>query len=118
MFFVFVLSLVMMAVVSGHPVPWHFYVPVVLAGSMALWAIVANPQTGATLTPQVLQIMNRSHQESLNVADIVSIKVTTWTDGPDTVQLTLTSGRKFQVPSLCADSKLATALRDLGVRET
>jgi hypothetical protein len=117
MAFALVFSLVMMAFAYHYAAPWYFLVPVGLAAAMALFAIIANPQTGSTLTTETLHFFNRGTQETVRIADVVSMKVSKWTDGPDTVALHLKSGSVVNVPSLCADSKLAIALRDLGVPE-
>ncbi len=84
---------------------------------MALWAIIANPQSGLALNAETLYFFNRSTQETVRITDIASMKVSRWSDGPDTVALTLKSGGMVNVPSLCADSKLSVVLRDLGVVE-
>ena len=97
--------------------PWYFLLPASLCAGMMLLAILFNPKTGSVLTAEKLQFHNRSAKDTVLIADIASIKVRNWTDGPDTVELTLKSGRAIHVPSLCADSKLAVALRALGVSE-
>jgi hypothetical protein len=115
--FAFGASIAMMAFAARYAAPWYFLVPVGLAAAMALWAIIANPQTGSILTAETLHFFNRGSKETVRIADVASMKVTNWSDGPDTVALTLTSGRVIHVPSLCADSKLAVALRGLGISE-
>ncbi len=116
---IFVVILFMLMAVFGvsYGAPWYFLAPLALGGGMAIWAIIANPQTGSTLTAQHLSLFNRGEHETIDIADISHMEIRRWTDGPDTVILTLTSGRIVQVSSMCADSKLAVALRDLGVRE-
>jgi hypothetical protein len=84
---------------------------------IALWAILANPKTGSVLTREKLHFFNRGTKETVLVSDIASMSVRRWTDGPDTVTLHLKSGRAHAVSSLCADSRLAPALRALGVGE-
>jgi hypothetical protein len=115
--FALVFSVAMMAFAARYAAPWYFLVPVGLAAAMALWAIIANPQTGSILTPETLHLFNRSSKDVVHIADIASMKVTNWSDGPDTVAITLKSGEIVHVPSLCADSKLAVALRGLGVSQ-
>ncbi len=100
-----------------HNAPWYFLAPAVLATGMMVLAILFNPQTGSQLTAETLQFYNRGATDTIKTADIANMKVRNWTDGPDTVELTLKSGRAVYVPSLCADSKLAPALRKLGVSE-
>jgi hypothetical protein len=117
MVFALVFSVAMMAFAARYAAPWYFLIPVGLAAAMALWAIIANPQTGSILTAETLHLFNRSSKDVVHIADIASMKVTNWSDGPDTVTLTLRSGRVVYVPSLCADSKLAIALRGLGVSD-
>jgi hypothetical protein len=117
MVFALVFSLAMLAFAARYAAPWYFLVPVGLAAAMALWAIIANPQTGSILTPETLHFFNRGSKETVCIAEIASMKVTNWSDGPDTVAITLKSGDVVYVPSLCADSKLAVALRGLGVDE-
>ncbi len=110
-------SAVMLAFGAHHAAPWYFLVPVGLAAAMALWAIIINPHTGSTLTAETLHFFKRGSEETLRIADIASMKVVKSSDGPDTLTLTLASGRNISVSSLCADSKLAVALRALGVSE-
>ena len=97
--------------------PWYFLMPVGLFGLLIVWAIVANPQTGLVLTRYELQFFNRSTKQAVAVDDIAGMTVGQWSDGPDTVTLHLKSGQMVQVPSLCADSKLAPALRVLGITD-
>lgn len=111
------LSVAMIGFAVHHAAPWYFLVPVGLSGAMTLWAIIANPQSGSVLNGETLCFFHRSTQETVRINDIFSMKVSRWSDGPDTVALTLKSGGVVHVPSLCADSKLAVALRDLGVVE-
>ena len=110
-------SAVMVAVGVSYGAPWYFIAPVVLAGAMALWAIIANPQSGLVLNAEMLYFFHRSTKKTVRITDIASIKVSQWSDGPDTVAITLKSGGIVHVPSLCADSKLAAVLRNLGVVE-
>jgi hypothetical protein len=117
MVFALVVSVIMMAFAAHHDAPWYMLAPVGLSAAMALVAIIANPQTGSTLTSQSLEFFNQGTRETIDIKDVASMKVVTWTDGPDTVTLTLKTGRAVRIPSLCADSKLAIALRSLGVRE-
>jgi hypothetical protein len=116
-----VVSAVMLAFVSRYvarnEAPWYFIVPVGLSAAMGLWAIIANPQAGSRLDADSLHFYNGAAQETIRIKDVASMKVTNWTDGPDSVTLTLKSGAVIDVPSLCADSTLAVALRDLGVAE-
>jgi hypothetical protein len=115
--FVLCLSVVMMAFGVHYTAPWYFLVPLGLAAGMALWATLTNPQTGSRLTGNTLTFCNRGTKESVPVGEIASMTVQNWTDGPDTVVLHLISGRAVAVPGLCADSKLAIALRELGIKE-
>jgi hypothetical protein len=117
MIFVLGVSVMMLAFAAHYEAPWYFLVPVGLSAAMALLAIIFNPQTGSTLNAETLDFFNRGTQETVQIRDVASMKVTKWSDGPDTVALTLTSGRIVHVPSMCADSKLAVALRELGVAE-
>jgi hypothetical protein len=110
-------SVAMLAFVAQHAASWYFLVPVLLSGAMALWAIIANPQTGATLDAETLHFFSQGTEETVQIADIASMKVSRWSDGPDTVALTLKSGDIVHVPSLCADSRLAVMLKDLGIVE-
>lgn len=116
-FFAFFVSLALLVAVASYALPWYFYVPLALSVAMSLWAIIADPQTGSELSAETLHFFNRHHKDTIRIADIASMKVTNWTDGPDTVALTLKSGRVVHIPSMCADSKLGPALRELGVAE-
>ena len=112
-----VISAAMLAFAAYHAAPWYFLVPVALSGAMTIWAIIANPQSGSVLNAETLHFFHQSKEEIVPIADIASMKVSRWSDGPDTVTLTLKSGGKVHIPSMCADSKLAVALKDLGVEE-
>ena len=107
----------MLAFGDAHGAPWYFLMPVALAWAIALWAIIANPQSGSVLNAETLHFYHQSKKETMRIADIASMKVSRWSDGPDTVALTLKSGGTVHVPGMCADSKLAVALLDLGVCE-
>jgi hypothetical protein len=115
--FVLGVSLAMLAYGAYHEAPWYFLMPVGLSVAMALWAIIANPQAGSTLNADILHFYNQGTQETVHLKDIATMKVSNWTDGPDTVALTLKSGDIVHVPSMCADSKLAVKLKELGVVE-
>jgi hypothetical protein len=116
--FVLGVSVMMLALVTRCQAPWYVLMPVGLSAAMALWAIIANPQTESTLTAGTLHFYNRGRSETVNIKDVTHMKVTKWTDGPDNVALTLKSGEIIHVPSLCADSRLAVALRTLGVKDS
>jgi hypothetical protein len=115
--FALCVSMLMLGVGVQYGAPWYFLAPVGLAGLMMVWAILSNPKTGSVLTTEKLHFFNRGTEETVLVSDITSMSVRSWTDGPDTVTLRLKSGGTLAVPSLCADSKLAPALRALGVGE-
>jgi hypothetical protein len=116
-FIVLTLSLTMLAFAARYADTRYFLLPVGLASLMALWAIATNPQSGATLSNETLRYYNRGPVESVQIKDIASMKISSWSDGPDTVTLNLKSGRVVHVPNLSADSKLAVALRSLGITE-
>jgi hypothetical protein len=107
----------MLGIGVGYNAPWYFFAPVGLAVAMLVWAIVYNPQSGCVLSADRLFFHNRGKEETLYFADTASITVRSWSDGPDEVSFHLKSGRVVHVPSLCADSKLAAALRDLAIVE-
>jgi hypothetical protein len=110
-------STAMLTVGIVYSLPWYFLAPVGLAGLMSLWAIFSNPKTGSVLSSKKLYFFNRGTEQTVLITDIASMKVSRWTDGPDTVALKLKAGSVVHVPSLCADSKLAPALRELGISE-
>jgi hypothetical protein len=110
-------GMAMLALGISHAAPWYFLAPVALSLAMALWLIIANPQSGSVLNTETLYFFYRNKKETLRIADIASMKVTDWSDGPDTVAITLKSGDIVHVPSMCADSKLAVALRGLKIAE-
>lgn len=116
---VFALSLTLMMLTVGvtYGAAWYFLAPLGIAAVLALWAIIANPQTGSSLNAEELRFWNRSNAEAVRIADVASMTVRRWTDGPDTVALTLKSGNVVHIPGMCADSKLAVALRDMGILE-
>jgi hypothetical protein len=115
--FVLGASLALLAFVAYREAPWYLFIPVGLSTAMALWAIIADPQTGSRLNADTLHFYYRSTQKTIRIKDVASMKVSNWTDGPDTVALVLKSGDIVDVPTMCADSKLAVKLRELGVAE-
>jgi hypothetical protein len=117
MIFVLIVSMLLLAIAAGYSASWHFLLPVCLSGAMALWAIIENPKKGSILTAETLHFFNHGTQEIVSIKDIVRMKVTKQSDGPDTVTQTLKSGRVVHIPSLCADSQLAIALQHLGITE-
>ncbi len=110
-------SAVMLAFAVRYQAPWYFYAPVVLAAAMLVWLIIHNPQSGADLSADAFHFFHNGKEQTVRLADIAHMTVSRWTEGPDTVALYLKSGDVIHVPSLCADSKLAPALRDAGVVE-
>jgi hypothetical protein len=116
-FFGLAVFFVMAATGIIYTAPWYFMAPVGMAGAMLIWAIAANPQSGSELTRDKLTYFYQGKTSSVHMADVVHMKVSRWSDGPDTVALTLRSGEVVHVPSVCADSKLAVALKDMGVSE-
>jgi hypothetical protein len=117
MIFVLIVSVLLMIIAASYSAPWYFLLPIFLSGAMAFWAVIANPKTGSTLTTEALHFFNRGTPEIVQINDIVSMKITSFSDGPDTITLNLVSGRVVHVPSICADSKLAVSLRSLGITE-
>jgi hypothetical protein len=115
--FALVFSIAMLGFGLLHQAPWYYLVPVWIPLAMLVWVIARNPQSGSVLTAQSLTIYYTGKNETVMLHDISSMTVTNWSDGPDTVCLTLVSGRKINIPSMSADSKLAPALRQLGVAE-
>lgn len=107
----------MLAFAIAYGAPWYFMAPVGIASAIAIWAIVSNPHSGADLDKEQLIFFSQGTQTTVLTADIANMKVSRWSDGPDTVALTLTSGHVVHVPGLCADSNLAPALRSLGIVE-
>jgi hypothetical protein len=116
--FIFVISLVLLVFATPYVDTWYILLPIGLSAAMALWAIIQSPKTGSTLTTETLHFFNRGAEEIVQIKEIASMRVEHWSDGPDTVTLTLTSGRVIHVSSLCADSKLAVVLREVGITET
>jgi hypothetical protein len=117
MIFVLAVSILLLAIAASYSAPWYFLLPVFLSATTALWTIIENPKTGATLTAETLHFYYRRTQEIVSIKDIVSMTITKWSDGPDTVTLNLKSRRVVHIPSLCADSQLAVALQHLGITE-
>jgi hypothetical protein len=115
--FALVFSTAMLGFGLFHQAPWYAMAPVWIALAMLVWVIVRNPQSGSVLTAESLTFYHSRTRETVMLRDISSMTVTNWSDGPDTVRLTLDSGRKINIPSLSADSKLAPALRALGIEE-
>ncbi len=109
-------SAAMLAAAIHYGASWYFYAPVGLGTAMLIWAIIRNPQSGAELNADALRFFHNGKEETVRLADIARMTASTSSDGPDTVALHLKSGKVVHVPSLCADSKLAPALRDLGVK--
>ncbi len=110
-------TLVLLATASYYGAPWFFYAPVGFAAVMLVWAIIRNPKSGVVVSAEALRFFHASNAEHVLIADIASMTVHRWSDGPDTVMLLLKSGRTVHIPSLCADSQLAPILRMLGVAE-
>jgi hypothetical protein len=113
-----IVSIAMLAIAAAYAAPWYFVAPAVLSALMLIWAIARNPQSGCDLDRTTLHFFTQAETVRVHLTDIVSMKVTRWSDGPDSVTLTLASGDKITVPSMCADSKLAVTLKELGVVET
>jgi hypothetical protein len=113
--FALLVGAAMLGTAAHYGAPWYFFAPVGIAVAMLIWLVVRNPQSGCDLNARSLFFFYQGKTETIPLADVASMKVTNWTDGPDTVALHLKSGKVVRVPSLCADSKLVPALRELGV---
>jgi hypothetical protein len=111
-------SLVFLPIAIFGQAPWYAFLPVVFAIGMCLWAVVRNPQYGSDLTAQRLTFFANGKTEAVAIDDIARMTISRWTDGPDEVALHLKSGSQVKVPSMCADSKLAIALKNLGIPDS
>jgi hypothetical protein len=110
-------SILILGIAVRAESPWYVIAPVALALAMLVVAIILNPQSGSTLSAESLSFFHGGKEETILLADVATMKVSRWTDGPDQVTLHLKSGRVVDVPSLCADSKLVQALQGLGITE-
>jgi hypothetical protein len=106
---------VMIALGLHYQAPLYFHAPAALAISMALWAIVANPQTGMTLTARTLHFYNRHHKRDIRVSDIASVVIDRDMDGGPHASMVLKSGEKVHIPAMCMTRDLGSALRTLGI---
>jgi hypothetical protein len=99
-----------------HNAPWFFQAPAIVAGAMAFWTIIANPQTGLRLTKQTLHWYNRGHKRDIAVAQIRSVEIDSDMDGGPSADLVLSSGEKVHIPSMCMSRDLGPALESLGIK--
>ena len=98
--------------------PWWWMVPVSSAVAMLGWLVIRNPRSGMALDATRLHWFNGRRSHSLTLEQIDHVVFTTWSDGPDTVGVVLTTGEVVIVPSVCLPCKavLVTALERRGVQ--
>jgi hypothetical protein len=99
----------------AYDAPAYFFAPVMLSLSMTIWAIIANPQTGTTLTKDTLQVYNRHHKRDIAVCEILSVKIDNDMDGGTHADLLIASGEKIGISAMCMNIDLGPALEALGV---
>jgi hypothetical protein len=115
---VFAISILFIVVGLAYDAPWYFLAPVMLSLSMTIWAIIANPQTGTTLTKDRLHVYNRHHNRDIAVCEIRSVKIDNDMDGGTRADLVLASGEKIGISAMCMNINLGPALERLGVDVT
>lgn len=108
-------SIIMLTIGFYFGAPWYFLMAPAAAIIMTLLAIISNHQAGSILTADALHFYNRGTSKKVLICEIATMSVTRWSDGPDTIALTLKSGHTVHVPAISADSKLAVALQKLGI---
>jgi hypothetical protein len=113
-------AITILFIVAGlaYDAPWYFFAPVALSLFMAIWAIIANPQTGIILTKDTLHIYNRHHKRDVDVCEIRSVKIDNDMDGGTHADLLLASGEKIGISAMCMNIDLGPALESLGVNVT
>jgi hypothetical protein len=109
--------ILLMSIGLSYNAPWYFVFPLGLSGTMLIWAIVVNPKSESDLSPEILSFFHRNMAENIRIADVKDMRVNRWSDGPDNVTLNMRSGKVVHIPSLCADSKLVIALKEIGIQE-
>ncbi len=98
-----------------YSAPWQFFVPATMVVAMMAWAVARNPLSGTDLDVETLQFFHNGTRTTVRLTEINYLTVHRNTDEPDTVRLVIKSGKIIHVPSLCADSQLASALQRLGI---
>lgn len=98
--------------------PWLWFGPIGLALAGGLWLLVVNPERGCRLTRDTLHVTNGGKKSSVALSDVVSMRVQSWTEGADDIDLFLRSGETFPIWGACGGPGLAEALTKAGIART
>ncbi len=98
--------------------PWFWFGPIGFALAGSLWLLVVNPERGCWLTHDTLHVTDGGKKSSVALNDVVSMRVQSWSEGPDDIDLILRSGETFPIWGLCGGPGLAEALTKAGVART
>jgi len=99
----------MTVLAAYHGAPWYFYVPVLSAGGLLLYMLIANPVSGLHLHDDVLILSPLLHPRFIPVGDVGSVEIISWSDSTDMV-IHLKSGESVAAAS--GDIPPRAAFRD------
>ena len=97
---------------------WYAMAPMWAALAGVGWLLVANPQSGAVLTPRALRFTHGRQDRTIALADIASFRKHIWSEGPDEIILVLQDGEEIALPSQSIDRGFPAALEAAGVRRS
>jgi hypothetical protein len=82
--------------------PWYFYAPVCFALLASLWLLIVNRRSGITVRADGITVFSGPKRREFPRDAITGYRLTSWSEGPDTVHLQLIRGPEYTVPSFCA----------------
>ena len=97
--------------------PWWWHPPVLFAVGLASYAVFFNPQSGIHLNSRQLSVFSGSWTRSVERAELISISIVDWSDGPPTATAILDDGTSFAIPSMCLPERavFVDALKRFGI---
>lgn len=102
---------------AAYGAPWWWYPPALFAALLAGYAALCNPQSGICLDQRQLCVFSGAWQRTVALADLRSISIDDWSEGPPTATAHLKDGTSFAIPSLCLPKKavLIDVLQHFGI---
>ena len=97
--------------------PWWWHPPVLLAVLLAGYAVFLNPRSGIHLDARRFSVFSGSWTRSVALADLASVDIVDWSEGPPSATAYLKDGTSFAIPSMCLPERtvLVDALGRFGV---
>jgi hypothetical protein len=89
----------------SNDAPWWLYPPILMAFGLAGYAVLLNPQAGITIDARTLTVFSGSWNQTADLADITSVTIVGFSDGPPYAKASLKDGSSLDLPALCVPEK-------------